>query len=354
MAETVASDTLVAVDTLRSFLAALYTQAGMPPDDAAFTADALVTTNLWGLDSHGVLRAPVYLKRVLSKAVNPKPNIKPLRGGAALEVIDGDDGMGFIVGRAAMHRAIELANTYNIAAVGTVRSNHFGAAGLYAKQAADAGMIGIVMTSVRPNMVAPGGSKPIAGNNPIAIAVPMEGEFPFIFDISLSNAAGGKILLAIQRGESIPEGWATDKQGRPTTDPEQAFGGFFLPIGGHKGLGLAYVVDILSGVLTGGAFQYGVKSMYRDPDAPSLTGHFMIVIKPDVLVPPDEFSARMAEFRQTVKESPMWDEHREMMLPGEIEFGKMQQRLAEGVPVPPKLLEELNTLAQELGIDQRL
>jgi len=335
---------------LTDYLAELFAGAGMKDDDASFCAEALVQTNLWGVDSHGVLRAPIYVRRTAGGAVNPDPAVRAVRGGGALEVLDGDDGIGFVVGRAAMQRAIELAETYNVAAVGVVRSNHFGAAGLYARMATESGMIGIVMSNVKPNIVAPGGSKPVTGNNPIAIGIPTYQEFPFVLDISLSNAAGGKILLASKKGESIPLDWATDSDGRPTTDPNEAFAGFLLPLGGHKGLGLSYVVDILAGVITGGAFQYDIKSMYQHPDDPSQTAHFMIVINPRILMPEEELATRMESYLQMIKQSPMWDPEAEMMIPGELEQRKAQERRKTGLPIPAQLLEDLRQLGRELDV----
>lgn len=338
-------------DHLQAFAAALFTQAGLPAHDAAFCAECLVTTNLWGIDSHGVLRLPLYVRRVRSGAVNPRPNIRQAAGGRALQVLDGDHGMGFVVGRVAMARAIELAGQFGVAAVGVVRSNHFGAAALYARMAAAQERIGIVMSNVIPNMVAPGGARPVAGNNPIAIAVPTFGEFPFVLDISLSNVAGGKLLLASQKGEKIPLDWATDRQGRPTDDPDEGFKGFLLPVGGHKGLGLSYVVDILSGVITGGVFQQQIKSMYKQPDEPSLTGHFMIVLDPLALMSRDELAERMQQFVAAIHSSPMWDEKMEMLLPGELEHRRAQERRVTGIPLPASLVQDLRALADELDVN---
>ncbi|NWF71054.1 MAG: Ldh family oxidoreductase [Chloroflexi bacterium] len=348
------NSTLIEAQSLEQFLTTLFTKAGMNTEDAAFQAYALVQTDLWGIGSHGVLRAPLYLQRVRSGAINAQPHIHKVRGGLALEVWDGDDGAGFIVARHTMQRAIALAEQYGIGAVGTIRSNHFGAAGLYARMAATRGMIGIVMTNVVPNVVAPGGSKPITGNNPIAFAIPTFGEFPLVLDISLSNVAGGKLLLASKKGEKIPLDWATDDQGRPTDDPDSAFKGFLLPLGGHKGLGLSYVVDILSGLITGGVFQHGMKGMYKYPNDPSLTGHFMIVINPAAIMSPEEMQARMAEFCATIKASPMWDTQSAMLLPGEIEYRTEQRLRASGIPLPLKLVDELNQLAEVLGAAARI
>ncbi|NIM07665.1 MAG: Ldh family oxidoreductase, partial [Planctomycetales bacterium] len=190
---------IVPANALQAYLTRLFARTRMSQAHAAHCSTALVQTNLWGIDSHGVLRAPLYLERLESGAVNATPQISLARGGLALEVLDGDDGMGFVVGQAAMQRAIELAEQYNVGAVGAVRSNHFGAAALYAHMATQRGMIGLVMTNVIPNMVAPGGSRPITGNNPIAIGIPTFADFPFMLDISLSTVAGGKLLLASKR-----------------------------------------------------------------------------------------------------------------------------------------------------------
>jgi LDH2 family malate/lactate/ureidoglycolate dehydrogenase len=341
---------VVNADILEKFLSELFAKTGMPVEDAAYSAQCMVQTNLWGIDSHGVLRAPIYLKRLRSGAVNPTPKIEVVRGSLGLEVVDGDAGLGYVVGREAMKRAIELAEQYNIGMVGAMNSNHFGAAALFARMATDKGMIGIVITNVIPNIVAPGGSQPITGNNPIALGVPTFGQFPFMLDISLSNVAGGKLLLASKKGEKIPLDWATNKEGRPTDDPDQAFAGFLLPVGGHKGLGLSYFVDILCGVITGGVFQHQMKSMYKYSEEPSLTGHQMIVINPLALMNRQDLQERMVAFHRTIKSSPMWDESKEMLLPGELEYRTALARQEQGIPLPTSLADELAALAAELGV----
>jgi LDH2 family malate/lactate/ureidoglycolate dehydrogenase len=347
---TAATDILIGVDALQRILVRLFVATGMSNPDAAFCAAALVQSDLWGIESHGVLRAPIYLKRLRSRAVNPTPTIRVTTGAGALEVLDGDAGMGFVVARAAMQRAIALARQFNVSAVGVTNSNHFGAAGLYARMAAEEGMVGIVVTNVGPNLVASGGSRPITGNNPLAISIPTFAAFPFTLDISLSNVAGGKLLVAIEKGQKIPFDWGTDKEGRPTDDPERAFAGFLLPLGGHKGLGLSYAIDILSGLITGGAFQFGVTSMYKRTSEPSRTGHFMIVINPLALMSREDLKERMAAFCETVKSSPMWDDRQEMLLPGEIEFRTEQARRAAGLRLPSHLCGELADLAREMDV----
>src|SRR5210317_182869 len=344
----------VTADSLEEFVTEIFEKAGCNSNDARIIGSCLVQTNLWGIDSHGVLRVAKYLDRLRTGGMNATPSIQSRKSAAGLEVLDADNGSGYIAATAAMRRAIELAKESNIAAVGIINSNHCGAASLYARMALEHGMIGIAMSNVAPNMVAPGGSKPITGNNPIAVAVPTFGEFPFVFDISLSAVSGGKILVAAKNGEQIPLGWATDREGRPTTDPNVGFKGFLLPMGGHKGFGLSLLVDILCGVITGGSFQHELKSMYRYPKDPSNTAHLMIVINPLVLMTKKQLQERMHDFVTTLKASPMWNPDDEMLLPGEIEHRKEIERRAEGIPIPEPLYDELVRLGQDLNLDATL
>lgn len=345
---------LVKDSQLLVFVTELFEYAGMPKEDALFHAQALVDTDLWGISSHGVMRVPAYFARMQNGAVRVKPEIRRVAGAGALEVLDGNAGAGIVVGKHAMERAIELAGTHHIAAVGVRNSNHFGAGAIYARMAAKEGMLGIAMTNVLPLVTAPGAGRPVVGNNPIAIAVPTYGEFPFCLDMAMSKVAGGKLTLAIKRGEKIPMDWATDADGKPTDDPQKAFEGFLLPMGGHKGLGLAYVVDILSGLITGGVFSHQMKSMYANPEEPSLTGHFFIAIDLEAIIGKEELKARMEEYYKRLKETPMWQEGAEMLLPGELEYRKEKERRAEGIPVPVKTYEELLELKERYGIQAEL
>lgn len=341
-------------DRLQSFTETVFTAAGMDAVHAGICARCMVQTNLWGIDSHGVLRLPVYVKRLQLGAVQPKPTMDMITNAGALGVLNGGDGCGYVVGTTAMKAAIEKAQQYGIGAVGAFRSSHFGAAALYTRIAADQGMIGIAMSNVVPNMVVPGGSKPIVGNNPLAVSVPTFGDFPFTLDISMSAVAGGKLLLASKKGEKIPLDWATDKEGKPTDDPDKGFAGFLLPLAGHKGYGLALAVDLLSGLMTGGAFLHGLRGLYTHPDQPSLSGHFFMAVNPLAIMEKDAFKARMDQFYGQIKESPMWDASAEMLMPGEIEYRTETTRRKTGIALPPELIKELNTLANGLGIEERL
>ena len=343
-------DVVVRPEALHNLLTDLFSKLGMTIDNASWCAECLVLTNLWGIDSHGVLRLPIYVQRLAQGAIKANPETRVTGGSGAFEVLHGGNGMGFVSGRDAMARAITLAREHRIGAVAMTCSNHFGAAALYARQAAEAGMASLVMTNVLPNLVVPGGAKPVTGNNPIAFGAPTAEGFPFLLDISMSAVSGGKLLLAIAKEEKIPLGWATDRDGQPTDDPNIGFGGFLQPLGGHKGFGLSLMVDILCGVIAGGAFQFALKSMYANPDAPSETGHFMVAIDPTVAMSRDTYLARMGKFYRTIKSSPMTEEGHEMFIPGEIEEQRRRERERDGIPLTAALFDEINQIAATHGV----
>lgn len=339
---------------LGKFMEEAYAAAGLKKADAELAADYMLRTNLWGLDSHGILRLPIYLKRIRNGAVNANADIKAVSQAGAIEIFDGDNGLGYVIGHKAMRRAMELAGSHGIGAVTVRRGNHFGAAALYSRMAAQAGFMGIATTNVGPNMVAAGGSRAIAGNNPIAYAFPSRDEFPFSLDISMSNVAGGKLLLATEKGEKIPLDWATDKEGKPTDDPKAGFAGFLLPLGGHKGLALSWVIDIMCGVLSGGAFLHDIFSMYKEETKPSNTCYFFMALNIDKLIGLDNYHRSMEAFRHEIKTSPMWDKNREMLIPGEIEYRSEQRRRKDGIPLPDSLYEQLKQIASELRVGTEL
>lgn len=341
--------------SLRTLVLQLFTRAGMNPSDAEFQAKALVQMDLRGIASQGVVRVPIYMNRLRSGAINPQPRIKKIRGAEGLEVIDGDNGSGFIVGRHAMERAITMAKSRNVAAVGATRSNYFGAAGFYAGMAAEGGMIGICTSNGMQNMVAPGSAKPVVGDNPLAIAAPTFGDFPFVIDISTSAVPGGSLMDAADRKKKIPPDWATDRAGVPTDDPETAItGGFLLPFAGYKGFSLALALDILCGVLTGGAFLDKMRGMYNFPEKPSLIGHFMVVLNPLSIMSANEFKNRMIEFCRILKSTPMRNGQKEIMIPGELEYRTSLDREENGIPIPESLYSELSAMAKREGIEAEL
>ncbi|SDK99055.1 Ldh family oxidoreductase [Natronincola ferrireducens] len=345
---------IIDASVLQNYVQELFKSSRVNTEDSEFIAKALVDSNLYGIDSHGVMRVPIYIKRFLNKAVTLNPNFKFNNTGKAIEIMDGDNGSGIIVGKKAMEKAIELAKSFGVGVVGVKRSNHYGACAIYTRMAVEEGMVGISMTNVKPLIIAPGAEKPVVGNNPFSIAIPTYNDFPFMLDMALSVVAGGKLSLAIKKGEKIPKNWATDKNGRPTDDPKEAFAGYLLPMGEYKGLGLAYAIDMLSGLLTGAEFGYGVQSMYEKPEEPSHTGHMMIAINVDKIIGKDQIKERMKRYHDDLMNTPMWDENKKMYFPGELESILYKQRKEEGIPIPIKIHEELEELGRQLGFNKSL
>ena len=339
---------------LERFIRELFTAGGMKPEEAAWYAHTIVQANLWGIDSHGAIRVPTYFRRILIDAINRNADIRVIRKAPAVTLIDADGAAGAVAAKVAMEQAVEDAKTYGIAMAGVTNSNHFGASAVFSKLAADAGMIGIAMTNVMPLIAAPGSKGAVVGTNPISVAIPTYNDFPFTLDMSISVVAGGKLHLAVAKGEPIPLGWGIDKDGNDTTDPKAALEGYLLPIGGYKGLGLGYVVDILSGLLTGGLFADKMRSMYHDPDVPSLTGHMFMAINAKFWMSEDELKDRMTYYHDFIQSIPVKDGSAKLIFPGELEANVQKQRLLTGIPVPLSTLDELNRLGETYHIPIRL
>ncbi|HJB53154.1 MAG TPA: Ldh family oxidoreductase [Candidatus Oscillibacter pullicola] len=339
--------------TLRTLITELYSKAGMPESEAAYHADGLVTASLRGMDSHGVLRTSAYLSRIQNGAINVHPHMRFVEAAQALQVLDADGASGYTAGRTGMMRAIDLARQNGLGMVLVRNSNHFGAAALYAQMAVDQGMMGFSTTNVKPGVTAPGASGNVVGNNPFAVGIPTYCDFPFMLDMALSVVAGGKLKMAIAKGEKIPLDWATDKDGIPTDDPQKGFDGYFLPVGGFKGLGMAYAIDILCGVLTGGAFQNHIRNMFKDPTEPSRTCHMFLAVDVSRLMGEEEIRRRMTEYRDYIRSIPTVS-GKPLVLPGEIEAACMRERLQNGIPLLESLYAELESLAKQYQLSVRL
>ena len=340
---------------LDTYIEKCYTAAGLSEEDAAVCANCTIQSNLWGIDSHGILRTVAYVERILTRAVNPTPMVRLVSAvDGPISLMDGDAGMGYVVGTKAMREAIAKAAKLGIGAVVVRNSNHFGAAGLFARMATESGMLGIATTNVLPNIGMPGAKKSVTGNNPLALAAPLSGPFPFALDISMSEVAGGKLLLAQKKGDKIPTTWALDAEGNQTDDPFRAFKGILLPTGMHKGLGLSLFIDILTGVLSGGPFLHDIKSMYKQVDKPSETSQFFCAIDPGLFQPKEAFMQRMDEWVRQIRATPMRDPTTHQIIPGEIEYLTETERRASGLPLPPELVKDLVALGEKLGIPDRL
>lgn len=331
---------------LYDLIAELYEKAGMERADAEYHAHGLVTASLRGVDSHGVMRTEAYLTRIVNGAINLHPRIRCLQEEGALRVLDADGASGYIAGREGMSLAIRLAKEHGVGVTMVRNSNHFGAAALYAQMAVDAGMIGFSTTNVKPNVAAPGAMGNVVGNNPFAVGIPTYCEFPFMLDMAISVVAGGKLKMAIAKGEKIPLGWASDKDGNPTDDPQKGFDGYLLPAGGFKGLGIAYAIDLLCGVMTGGAFQNHIRNMFKDPTEPGHTCHMFLAADADRLLGREEIRARMEEYRNYIRSIPTVS-GTPLIFPGEIEEACAAERRAHGIPLPEAVYRQLKELGEQ-------
>lgn len=329
-------------DQLRDTVTAIFVGNGLPRDDADVVADSLVDADLRGVSSHGVVRVPTYVKGVRDGSINPRPEVRVVYDGGSRALIDGDRGMGQVGSQRATSEAIQRARTHGIGAVGLRGSRHCGAMAYWANQALAANCVGIATTNAGLNMAPTGGRDKIVGNNPIAIAVPTNRPWPMVLDMATSVVAGGKLDVAAIRGETIPLDWATDLDGGPTSDPVVARKGLLLPVGGPKGYGLALMLDVLAGVLTGARFGGGL--------GPSGSGQFFLALAVEGFMPIAEFKARMDEVIDQLHHSALASGSSQIFVPGEIEHQKSETRRAEGIPLEGPIVDELNRLAREAGV----
>jgi len=348
----------VPADKLFNLMKQLFVAAGMPEEDAHTAADALLVADIRGIDSHGVSRLPYYIGKLKNKTVNPHPKIKIVQELPSTALVDGDDGLGPVVAKFAMELAIAKAGKTGAGLVSVRRSNHYGIAGYYSMMALKQGMVGLAMTNA-VSMVAPTfGAKGVLGTNPLSLAVPAGQMRPFVLDMATSAVPLGKIELALKNNKKIPPGWLYDSQGEFTDDPSMLFkGGALAPLGGtrelggHKGYGLALMVDILSAVLSDanyGAKQEGLMSMRPEP---SNVGHFFMAFQVEGFRPLSEFIKTMDEALTALKESPKAKGHERIFIHGEPEFECEEERKKLGIPLHPQVVLNLAKLAAEAGID---
>ncbi len=334
---------------LTEFCLRVFEKLGMPHEDAAIAADALVRCNLRGVDTHGVLRMPVYTGKVKGGFINPKPDFRLLKETAATALIDGDNGFGQVVGSRAMAIAVRKAKEVGISCVSVRHSNHFGTCAHYSMMALPHDMIGIVLSNASPQIAPTGGAEKLLGNNPWSVAVPAGERFPVVLDMANSVVARGKIRLAAKEGRQIPSDWAVTLNGEPTTDPKAALAGFLLPIGGYKGYGITLMVDLLTGVLANSSSGPRVNGM-DIVDAIGGVGHTFIAVSISAFDEVAAFKARMDAYIDEIKESKKAKGVEVIYLPGEPEFLKERTRLQTGIPLHINIVNDLRKIATETGV----
>ena len=352
MEKNASSDNRVDHQKLKRFVGSAFEKLGVPKDDAEIAATVLVMADLRGVDTHGVLRfSPTtwYVKWLREGSMTPTPNIHVVSESGSTALMDGDAGMGMVIGHRAMELAIHKAKETGVAMVGVCNSRHFGMSAYYAMQALPHDMIGIAMTNASRQVVPTFGREAKFGTNPLALAAPALEELPFVLDMATNTAAAGKLEVAARLGNRIPLGWALDERAQPTTDPRIAQKARrLLPLGGaresgsHKGYGLAILVEILCGVLTGTLTALNADQNPR--------GHFFGAIRIDSFRPADEFKRDMDRLIRELKSTTAIQGQERVFVPGEIEFETAKERAERGIPLHPSVLEGLRELGEQLSI----
>ncbi|MGE5586707.1 MAG: Ldh family oxidoreductase [Clostridia bacterium] len=336
---------------LKVFATRCLTRAGMQEAHAEVVADSLVFADLRKVSSHGIARLQIYIKRLQLGLVSPAPQIRIVAERGNVAIIDGGNGPGQVIAKAAMEQAMSIAGQRGIGACGVRNSNHCGALAYYSMMAIERDMIGIAMTNANPTMAPWGGSTAMLGTNPISMAVPAGEELPVVMDMATSAAARGKVILAAKEGKEIPLGWGINGQGEPTTDPREALKGALVPLGGAKGYALALMVDVLSGVLTGAHCGSHVGALYDNLVEPQGAGHFMCAVNISDFMEPAAFKARMDQVIRELKMAKPARGVDRVYLPGEPEFMAERERRQSGIPLDRAVFEELRATGASVGVE---
>ena len=344
-----ASETLIRERELQQLASDALQGFGLTATDAADAARILVLADLFGVHTHGVERILAYGERLEVEGIRARPNIVVEQVAPAMVRVDGDNGVGPLVGYRALQAAVERAREFGVGMAFARGSNHFGPVAPYNYIAAEQGFASFIGSNATTTIAPWGGKDARLGNSPVGFGVPHPGGEPVILDMAISVAARAKIRSAARRGEPIPDTWATDRDGRPTTDASAALDGFLLPIGGHKGYGLALIVDLFAGLLSDAAYLTHVKSWLDAPDEPQNLGHFFLLIDTRKLGSPAWLAERMVDFARILHATPAADAASPVKLPGEIEMGKLARHRESGVALDEVLLERLRAVAVRAG-----
>jgi len=341
----------IPVGELKAFVVQVLVKCGLSPRDAANSAEVLVTTDTWGVFSHGTKLLHGYCRRLQKRGLNPQGKPHAVAEGPAWALVDGDSSLGMVTGIFAMKLAIAKAEQSGIALVTVRNSCHFGAAGYYASLAAAAGQIGFAFSNDFPSVAAPGSRGAVMGSNPFGFSAPSGTQGTMVLDMATAEAAGGKVSAAAAEGKSVPATWLVDLQGKPTTDPT-LFGqykAYLAPMAGAKGYGLALMIEILSGALSGAAMREKVGKWYWEPREISTDhSHAFIAINPAVFLG-EKMPVRMDELFAGIRSGPVVDGVDHVKIPGDIERGKRDKALSAGLDLPAETRQMLRVAAEENG-----
>ena len=327
---------------LKKLISKIFIKHKLSKNHAYICAEALVNAELVDAPSHGLSRLKMYCDRINKKVINPKPKIKIKKITQSITQIDAKNSIGFVAADIGIKKAIESAKKTGIGLVGINNSGHYGLSGYYAEQAVSKNLIAMCFTNAPPAIAPHGAIKKLFGTNPICFGTPTSSKVPFILDTSVSMINRGKIRVAAKIGKKIPEGVALDKFGNPTTDAKKALAGVQLPIAGFRGSGLAWMVDILSGVFTGGNHGGKVKDPFDDFTGPQNIGHLFLVMKPNLFV--GNYSKRIKENIKRIKRLPKIKAVKEIMYPGQNKYVRYKKNLKKNIKIPKNILIEINKL----------
>src|SRR5499433_2341061 len=353
----------VSAPQIREQLESVFRAWGMSEAHAITTAAMMLETDLRGVDSHGISMLPTYDRELRAGRLNMRPTFKTLREGPAMALIDADASLGHPVAVHAMNLAVDKCRESAVAVVSVVNSHHFGAAGCYARIAAERGVLGMVTSATRGVTLVPTfAAEPIMGTNPIAFAAPARRNPPFLLDMATTTVAAGKVKVYKLNHKPVPPGWVVDGDGRTVTDPEQAFGYVFdrpeggisplggtRDLGGHKGYGLAVLVHILAGTLSGSSFS-PIRNRTQRPSDPHDIGHFFLAIDPRAFRGAGEFEEDLDQVIEVLHGARRADAAQPVLVAGDPELVTRQQRLETGVPIPDDLMVQLREVAERAKV----
>ena len=338
---------LISEGDFSAFIVALLNAVGVPKEDGAIVADCLLTANLSGIDSHGVVRLAHYVRRLENGTIKARPQLNFEQTAPSIGLLDGGDGLGHVVSYHATTHAMELAAQAGTGVVSIGNSSHFGMAGFYALRMAANGYIGMSMTATDRMLVPFGGRKAFFGTNPICFGFPTDG-IPVVLDMATSSIPYGRVALAAVEGNPIPDTWALDADGNPTTDPAAVAG--LHPVAGPKGSGLAMIIDIFCSMLAGMPWGPHINQMYAEMDAPRQLGHLIMAMDVKRFMPLEVFKQNLDEMLGEFTGLEPAAGFNRVYYPGQIEGLRREQRRAEGIPVEAGLAEELTGLGQRYGV----
>lgn len=354
----------VPVDKLTKFMVQALVAMGVPSEDAEIVADVLITADLWGIKSHGVAHLRMYRKRMKKGLHLPVTNWTVVKDTPTTAVVDGGNGMGMVVGYHAMNMAIQKARQYGLGAVAVRNSSHYGVAGYYSMMAVNEGLVGLSFTNAHPSIAPTFGVRPMLGTNPIAVGVPTDEPFPYLFDAATSIVPRGKIEVAARAGESIPEGWVINQDGNPEMDTDGMVkrmkdgeaallpvGGMGEMMGGHKGYGLATMVEIFSAAFQNGTFQWGLTDEDEQGNPHFLRiGHFFMAIDIEHFIPLDEYRRITGDIMRELRSSPTVPGQSRIYTAGEKEYYNAQRAYEFGVELTPGVQKALLSLCEEFNL----